>query len=78
MDIKETSGVPDLNALPDHALLTRKQVHRLTGFAEITLRVWSSQGRGPRVSRVSGNPRYSVRDLKDWLEGRDRSAEAAQ
>lgn len=70
MQSKEASGVPDLNALPDHALLTRKQVHQLTGFAEITLRVWAAKGRGPRVSRLSGNPRYSVRDLKAWLEGR--------
>ncbi|MES2335198.1 MAG: hypothetical protein V4551_11055 [Pseudomonadota bacterium] len=71
-------GIPDLDTLPAHALLTRAQLQRLTGLANITLRVWSSQGRGPKLTRIEGNPRYMVRDVKAWLEGRDRSVEAAQ
>lgn len=60
---------PDLNALPDHATLTRKQVAALTGFADITLRVWAGKGRGPKVTRLEGVPRYLARDLRAWLEG---------
>lgn len=61
---------PDLNALPEHALLTRKQIHQLTGFAEITLKVWAKQGRGPKMTRIEGAPRFLVRDVRAWLEGR--------
>lgn len=61
-------GLPDLAALPDHALLTPKQVHSLTGFAVITLRVWAAKGRGPKVTRIEGMPRYQVRDVREWLE----------
>lgn len=66
---KSRAAVPDLNSLPDHATLTRKQVAALTGFADITLRVWAGKGRGPKVTRLEGVPRYLVRDLRAWLEG---------
>lgn len=60
--------VPDLNTLPEHALLTQQQLHRLTGFALITFRIWAAQGRGPKITRVEGRPRYMARDVRAWLE----------
>ena len=65
------ASMPDLNSLPDHATLTRKQVAKLTGFADITLRVWSTRGRGPKVTRLEGAPRYLARDVRAWLESAD-------
>lgn len=58
---------PDLAKLPEHALLTPKQLHRLTGFAVVTFRVWAANGKGPKVTRVEGSPRYMVRDVREWL-----------
>lgn len=60
--------MPDLASLPDHALLTPKQVHALTGFAVITLRVWAAKGRGPKVTRIEGVPRYMARHIREWME----------
>jgi hypothetical protein len=56
-----------MDALPDHALLTRKQVSEMSGFADITLRLWSTQGKGPTITRIEGRPRYMVRDVRQWL-----------
>jgi hypothetical protein len=66
--------VPDLNSLPDHALLTQQQLHKLTGFALITFRIWSTQGRGPKITRVEGRPRYMARDVRAWLEAGNAEA----
>lgn len=68
-DTTSRAAMPDLTSLPDHATLTRKQVASLTGFADITLRVWAGKGRGPKVTRLEGAPRYLARDLRAWLEG---------
>lgn len=68
---KDTSSdlaPPDLAKLPEHALLTPKQLHSLTGFAVVTFRVWAANGRGPKVTRIEGAPRYMVRDVREWLE----------
>jgi predicted DNA-binding transcriptional regulator AlpA len=67
--------IPDINALPEHALLTQQQLHKLTGFALITFRIWASQGRGPKVTRINGNlPRYMARDVRAWIEGNHAEA----
>ena len=61
--------VPDLNALPDHALLTRNQVAQLTSFSLPTLKVWAKLGRGPKLIRVEGRPRYPAGPLRQWAAG---------
>ncbi|MGM0583866.1 MAG: helix-turn-helix transcriptional regulator [Pseudomonadota bacterium] len=60
---------PDIDKLPDAALLTRQQVSLLTGFAEITLKKWAAKGQGPKVTRVEGLPRFKVADVRAWLDG---------
>jgi len=59
--------LPDLDALPGSALLTRNQVCALSGFALPTLKQWAKQGRGPRITVVEGRPRYLAADVKAWL-----------
>lgn len=60
---------PDLRALPGDALMTRRQVSALSGFAVVTLKVWAREGRGPRVTTIEGRPRYRVSDVRSWLGG---------
>lgn len=60
-------GIPDIDRLPAGAFLTRRQVAALSSFAEITLRVWEAQHRGPQVTRIEGRPRYRVSDVREWL-----------
>lgn len=59
----------DLNSLPDDALLTRKQLIPLCGFAEPTLKRWSAEGRGPKITRVEGRPRFRVADVTEQTAG---------
>lgn len=58
---------PDISALPADALLTRKQLAAISGFALQTLKMWPSQGKGPRVTTVEGRPRYRVADVRQWM-----------
>jgi predicted DNA-binding transcriptional regulator AlpA len=59
--------LPDLDALPASALLTRNQVCALSGFALPTLKQWAKQGRGPRITIIEGRPRYLASDVRTWL-----------
>ncbi|TXN20388.1 hypothetical protein [Methylobacterium sp. WL9] len=59
--------IPDIERLPDSALLTRRQLSDLSNFALITLKVWAKSGRGPRITVVEGRPRYRVRDVREWM-----------
>jgi hypothetical protein len=61
--------IPDLANLPDGALLTRKQTAKLTGFTEQTFKKWAPLGRGPKITRVEGRPRYRVADVRRWISG---------
>ena len=58
---------PDLAELPADALLTRRQVCALSGFALVTLQVWSAKGRGPKITHIEGRPRYRVQDVREWM-----------
>jgi predicted site-specific integrase-resolvase len=58
---------PDIERLPDSALLTRRQLSELSSFALITLKVWAKNGRGPRITVVEGRPRYRVSDVRAWM-----------
>lgn len=62
--------IPDLSALPDDALLTRRQLSILTGFAIPTLKLWAREGRGPRIVVVENRPRHRAADARDWIRGR--------
>jgi len=67
--------IPDIDKLPPTALLTQLQVSRLSGFAPVTIRLWATRGTGPKVTRINGHlPRYMVRDVRAWLDGRHAEA----
>lgn len=68
--------LPDLDHLPQTALLTRVQVSRLANFSVPTLRHWATAGRGPRVFLIEGRPRYRVADMREWLSGHGSSTTA--
>jgi predicted DNA-binding transcriptional regulator AlpA len=63
-----SQDVPDLGKLPPDALLTREQVRQITGFSLPTLKRWAARGKGPRITRIEGLPRFQVRDVRDWME----------
>ena len=67
---KPVVPLPDLDRLPASALLTRNQVCALSGFARITLTVWSRNGRGPKITVVEGRPRYRAGDVIAWMGAR--------
>ena len=58
---------PDLSTLPPDALLTRKQLASICGYALQTLKMWPAKGKGPRVTTVEGRPRYRVADVREWM-----------
>lgn len=69
----KTPGVvaqlPNIDELPPSALLTRAQLAKVSGFAEVTLKVWAAEGRGCPLTRVEGRPRYRVDHVRAWLRG---------
>jgi len=62
-----TDPVPDLAALPPDALLTRRQVHLISGFSLQILKTWPRCGRGPKITVVEGSPRYRAADVRRWM-----------
>lgn len=60
--------LPNLDTLPETALLTRAQVAELTGFALHTLKMWAKTGRGPQITVIEGRPRYRAGDVRAWLQ----------
>ena len=58
---------PNLRVLPADALLSRRELSALSGYAIITLKIWAANGRGPRITRVEGRPRYRVEDVRGWM-----------
>lgn len=65
------ANAPNLDALPGASFLTRNEIAALTGFTSQAFKVWSTQKRGPRVSRIEGHPRYRVADVRAWLEAQN-------
>lgn len=59
--------VLDLTTTPNSALLTYRQLSDLTGFSLSTVKRWATQGKGPRLVRIEGQPRYFAGDVKEWL-----------
>ena len=66
-----------LHKLSPDAMLTRKQVSQVTGFAISTLRLWARLGKGPPMFRVEGHPRYRVSDVRTWMTGTPASTTPA-
>jgi hypothetical protein len=70
---------PDIDRLPNTALITREQLAALTGLSVETFKAWgygregrgwaAGQAKGPIVIRIEGLPRYRVGDVKAWLGG---------
>lgn len=59
--------VPDLKSLPDDALVTRRQLSALSGYAIPTLKIWARMAKGPRITKIEGRPRYKAADVRDWI-----------
>lgn len=57
---------------PDDMLLTTAEVSALSGFAEVTLRLWRRQGRGPSWLEIEGMPRLRLGDYRKWLAEQKR------
>lgn len=77
-ELRKSTPVPDLDKLPDDALLNDRQVSVHSGFAEYTLRLWRMKHKGPKVVYIEGRPRYRVGDYKAWLNSATSTrAEAA-
>lgn len=51
-------------------LLNTKEVGRIIGVAEITLRKWRMGGFGPRFIKLGSNVRYRLSDIDAWLDKR--------
>lgn len=71
---RRATVVPDLNMLPDQALLTRDQVAQLTSFSLPTLKLWAKLGKGPKLVRVEGRPRYPAGALRQWAAGQGNAS----
>jgi hypothetical protein len=59
----------DIDHLPASALLTRAQVAEASGFAVMTLKLWARKGKGPKITRIEGLPRFRVQDVRAWMRG---------
>jgi hypothetical protein len=66
--------LPDLAALPAHAVITRRQFCELVSVALPTAKLWAKQGRGPKVTCIEGRPRYLAGDVREWLAQSAQSA----
>jgi len=49
---------------------TAQAAEFIGGYSDVTMRLWRSQGKGPRYIRLEGRVVYSVSDLRAWLEAR--------
>lgn len=66
--MSQQQQLPDLDQLPPLSLLTYRQVALATGLSLSSIKRWAGAGRGPKMTRVEGVPRFKVRDVKLWLE----------
>jgi predicted DNA-binding transcriptional regulator AlpA len=57
------------------ALLTEKDVARLTGLSLASVRRWRLLRQGPKFLKLNSAVRYRAEDLKAWLESRPSGGE---
>lgn len=69
--------MPNPSLLSDpNAMLTKRDLAQLTGFTRTSLDRWAAKGRGPRITRIEGFPRYRASDVLEWMESGGRGADA--
>jgi predicted DNA-binding transcriptional regulator AlpA len=51
-------------------LLTTKDLSKLWGIAEITLRIWRLNGCSPRYVKLGRSVKYRRIDVEAWLDAR--------
>lgn len=68
------TGIPDLETLPDNALLTDKQKSLHSGFSVEAFKKWRREGRGPETIYIEGRPRSTVAAYRAWLAGAARAS----
>jgi excisionase family DNA binding protein len=56
--------------LEEQNVFNPKQAGRYLGCSESVLRLWRSQGKGPRYFRAGKLVRYRKADLDAWIEAR--------
>lgn len=57
-------------------MVSERQLADNIGVDRQTLRRWRCAGAGPRHYRVGGVVRYSVGDIRQWLDGRAETGDA--
>jgi hypothetical protein len=62
----------DTNSITDERLITEEAAGVYLGgsekpYAEVTLRAWRREKKGPPFFRIGRSIRYSTRDLDAWL-----------
>ena len=62
MDVR--AAIP---SLPANTLLTRNQLVELSGLSLPTLKRYAALGKGPKITRVEGLPRFRADDVRAWL-----------
>lgn len=69
-------SIPDIDKLPDSALLTDGQKAAHSGYSIAAFKKWRREGglRGPATIYVEGRPRTTVRDYRAWISGTQRAA----
>jgi hypothetical protein len=63
--------------------ISRKQLAKQLGermrgrpYAEVTLRFWERDGKGPPVTRVGRDVVYSIPSVEKWLRSQEQNAAA--
>ncbi len=63
---------------PLETLLEEKELAEALQVSLGTLRMWRTDGKGPRFHRIGQLIRYSPSDVKDWLASRQGGGEAVE
>ena len=58
------------DAPSEDRLLTRAEVHTIFGLTQRFLEVSAVRGDGPPMVKIGRSVRYSVTDLRGWIEAR--------
>lgn len=63
---------------PIEKLLEEKELAERLQVSLGTLRMWRTEGKGPRFHRIGQMIRYSPSDVKDWLASRQGGGETVE
>ena len=74
-NLSAASAVADVENLPPSSFLTRAQLVPILNVSIPTLKRWTTEGKGPRVTHLENRVvRYRVADVLQWMEGQHGSA----